>query len=102
MAAIEVLMITRQHADKGTQGALIAAHSASRIREPASSFAITSAPSGAALGQAVEADLDRGQLVADQVTLDIVQEALVRREAAGGGGVPDGVQDHAPEPGDRP
>ena len=79
---MRVLMIAPPGAGKGTQGALIAAH-----------FDIPHIATGellrdhvarrTALGQAVQAYLDRGELVPDQVVLDMVREAVVAAAAAG-------------------
>ena len=87
---MRVLMIAPPGAGKGTQGALIAAH-----------FEIPHIATGellrdhvarrTALGQAVRAYLDRGELVPDQVVLDMVREAMVAAKAAGGGYVLDGI-----------
>ena len=87
---MRVLMIAPPGAGKGTQGALIAAH-----------FDIPHIATGellrdhvarrTALGQAVQAYLDRGELVADQVVLDMVREAVVAAKEAGGGFVLDGI-----------
>ena len=87
---MRVLMIAPPGAGKGTQGALIAAH-----------FGIPHIATGellrdhvarrTALGQAVQAYLDRGELVPDQVVLDMVREELVAAKAAGGGFVLDGI-----------
>src|SRR6266571_2022687 len=87
---MRVLMIAPPGAGKGTQGALIAAH-----------FDIPHIATGellrdhvarrTALGQAVQAYLDRGELVPDQVVLDMVREAMVAAKAAGGGFVLDGI-----------
>ena len=87
---MRVLMIAPPGAGKGTQGALIAAH-----------FDIPHIATGellrdhvarrTALGQAVQAYLDRGELVPDQVVLDMVREAMVAAKAAGGGYVLDGI-----------
>ena len=78
---MRVLMIAPPGAGKGTQGALIAAH-----------FDIPHIATGellrdhvarrTALGQAVQTDLDRGELVPDQVVLDMVREAMVAARAA--------------------
>src|ERR1035441_1918071 len=88
--SMRVLMIAPPGAGKGTQGALIAAH-----------FDIPHIATGellrdhvarrTALGLAVQKYLDRGELVADQVVLDMVREALVAAKAAGGGLVLDGI-----------
>jgi adenylate kinase len=87
---MRVLMIAPPGAGKGTQGALIAAH-----------FGIPHIATGellrdhvarrTALGLAVQEYLDRGELVPDQVVLDMVREALVAAKAAGGGYVLDGI-----------
>ena len=87
---MRVLMIAPPGAGKGTQGELIAAH-----------FDIPHIATGellrdhvarrTALGQAVQAYLDRGELVPDQVVLDMVREAMVAAKAAGGGYVLDGI-----------
>ena len=87
---MRVLMIAPPGAGKGTQGALIAAH-----------FDIPHIATGellrdhvarrTALGQAVQTNVDRGELVPDQVVLDMVREAIVAAKAAGGGFVLDGI-----------
>ncbi len=87
---MRVLMVAPPGAGKGTQGALIAAH-----------FGIPHIATGellrdhvarrTALGLAVQEYLDRGNLVPDQVVLDMVRAAVVAAKAAGGGYVLDGV-----------
>jgi adenylate kinase len=87
---MRVLMIAPPGAGKGTQSALIAAH-----------FGIPHIATGdllrdhvarrTGLGLAVQGYLDRGELVPDQVVLDMVREALVAAKAAGGGYVLDGI-----------
>jgi adenylate kinase len=87
---MRILMIAPPGAGKGTQGALIAAH-----------FSIPHIATGellrdhvarqTALGQAVQAYLDRGELVPDLIVLDMTREALVAAKAAGGGYVLDGI-----------
>ena len=87
---MRVLMIAPPGAGKGTQGALIAAH-----------FDILHIATGellrdhvarrTALGQAVQKYLDRGELVPDQIVLDMLREAMVPAKATGGGFVLDGV-----------
>jgi adenylate kinase len=87
---MRVLMIAPPGAGKGTQGALIAAR-----------FGIAHIATGAllrdhvarqtGLGMAVREYLDRGELVPDQVVLDMVREALIAARAAGGGYVLDGI-----------
>jgi adenylate kinase len=87
---MRVLMIAPPGAGKGTQGALIAAH-----------FGIAHIATGdllrdhvarqTSLGLAVREYLDRGELVPDQVVLDMVRAALVEAKAGGGGYVLDGI-----------
>jgi adenylate kinase len=87
---MRVLMIAPPGAGKGTQGALIAAR-----------FGIPHIATGellrghvaqqTALGRTVQAYLDRGELVPDQVVLDMLREAMVAAKAAGGGFVLDGI-----------
>jgi adenylate kinase len=87
---MRILMIAPPGAGKGTQGALIAAH-----------FDIPHIATGellrdhvarrTALGQAVQGHLDRGELVPDQIVLDMVREAMIAAKAAGGGYVLDGI-----------
>jgi adenylate kinase len=87
---MRVLLIAPPGAGKGTQGALIATHfdiphiaAGDLLREHVARQT--------GLGRAVQQHLDRGELVPDEVVLDIVQEALVAAKAAGGGYVLDGV-----------
>ena len=87
---MRILMVAPPGAGKGTQGALIAAH-----------FNIPHIATGellrdhvarrTALGQAVQAYLDRGELVPDQIVLDMTREAMIAAKAAGGGYVLDGI-----------
>jgi adenylate kinase len=87
---MRVLMIAPPGAGKGTQGTLIAAH-----------FEIPHIATGellrdhvarrTELGRAVQKRLDRGELVPDEIVLDMVREAFVAAKAAGGGYVLDGV-----------
>src|ERR1035441_2523509 len=88
--SMRVLMIAPPGAGKGTQGALIAAH-----------FDIPHIATGdllrdhvarrTALGLAVQEYLDRGELVPDQIVLDMVREELIAAKAAGRGVVLDGI-----------
>src|SRR6202162_6751431 len=95
---MRVLMIAPPGAGKATQGAWIAAH-----------FGIPHIATGellrdhvarrTALGLAVQAYLDRGELVPDQVVLDMLREGMAAAQAAGGGYVLDGIprkMAHAP------
>ena len=87
---MRILMIAPPGAGKGTQGALIATH-----------FNIPHIATGdllrdhvarqTALGQSVQAYLDRGGLVPDEIVLGMVREAMIAAKAAGGGYVLDGI-----------
>jgi adenylate kinase len=87
---MRVLMIAPPGAGKGTQGELIAAH-----------FGIPHIATGellrdhvarrTELGLAVQEYLDRGELVPDQIVLDMVRDALIAAKAAGSGYVLDGI-----------
>jgi adenylate kinase len=86
---MRVLMIAPPGAGKGTQGALIAAHfdiphiaTGDLLREHVAKQT--------ELGRSVQHHLDRGELVPDEIVLDIVREALVVA-AADGGYVLDGI-----------
>src|SRR2546429_7408516 len=87
---MRVLMIAPPGAGKGTPGALIAAHSG--IPHIATGELLRDHVARRTdLGLAVQEYLDRGELVPDQVVLDIAREALVAAKAAGGGYVLDGI-----------
>jgi adenylate kinase len=87
---MRVLMIAAPGAGKGTQGALIAAH-----------FDVPHIATGdllrdhvarrTDLGRAVEECLGRGELVQDEIVLDMVREAFTAAKANGGGYVLDGI-----------
>ncbi|MEV4642650.1 adenylate kinase [Actinoplanes sp. NPDC049548] len=87
---MRVLMVAPPGAGKGTQGAVIAAH-----------FDIPHIATGdllrdqvarqTPLGRRVREHLDRGELVPDEVVLEMVREALVSAKAAGTGYVLDGM-----------
>src|SRR5712691_5874917 len=88
---MRVLIVSPPGAGTWAQGALIAAH-----------FDIPHIATGellrghvarrTTLGQAVKAYLDRGELVPDQIVLDMVREAMIADKAAGGGDVLDGIR----------
>src|SRR5215468_7889943 len=87
---MRILMIAPPGAGKGTQGALIAAHF--NIPHIATGELLRDhVARGTALGQAVKAYLDRGELVPDQIVLDMVREAMIAAMAAGAGYVLDGI-----------
>jgi adenylate kinase len=87
---MRVLLVAPPGAGKGTQGALIATH-----------FGIPHIATGdllrdhvarrTALGRAVQDRLDRGELVPDEVVLDMVRTAFVEAKHGGGGYVLDGM-----------
>jgi len=87
---MRVLMIGPPGAGKGTQGALIAAHynvphivMGDVLRDHVARRT--------ELGRGVQTLLDRGELVPDEVILDLVRHALIAARTAGGGYVFDGV-----------
>jgi adenylate kinase len=87
---MRVLLIAPPGAGKGTQGSLIAAH-----------FDIPHIATGdllrdhvaqrTKLGRAVKEHLDHGELVPDEIVLDMVRTATVEAKEGGGGFVVDGV-----------
>jgi adenylate kinase len=87
---MRVLLIAPPGAGKGTQGALIAAHF-DLPRIATGELLRDHVARRTELGRAVQQHLDRGELVPDQIVLDIVREAFVAAKAAGGGYVLDGI-----------
>src|SRR5690242_9879957 len=87
---MRVLMVAPPGAGKGTQGAVIAAH-----------FDIPHIATGELLrehvahqtdlGRAVQQHLDRGELVPDEIVLDMVRAAFVDAKSQGQGYVLDGM-----------
>jgi adenylate kinase len=87
---MRILLIAPPGAGKGTQGAVIAAH-----------FDIPHIATGellrdhvarqTELGRAVKERLDRGELVPDDIVLDMVRAATIEAKNSGGGFVVDGV-----------
>jgi adenylate kinase len=87
---MRVLLVAPPGAGKGTQGALIATH-----------FGVPHVATGdllrdhvarqTPLGLAVQAHLDRGELVPDDVVLDMVRAAFLEAKERGGGYVLDGM-----------
>jgi adenylate kinase len=83
-------MIAPPGAGKGTQGALIAAHF--DLPHIASGELLREHVAGQTdLGRAVQAFLDRGELVPDEIVLAMVREKFVAAKEAGTGYVLDGI-----------
>jgi adenylate kinase len=87
---MRVLMVAPPGAGKGTQGAVIAAHfdipriaTGDLLREHVAEKT--------ALGRAVQHHLDRGELVPDEIVLDMVSGAFDAAKERGGGYVLDGM-----------
>lgn len=87
---MRVLMVAPPGAGKGTQGAIIAAHfdaphiaTGDLLREHVAR--------DTALGRAVRERLDRGELVPDEIVLEMVRSAMVSARASGRGYVLDGM-----------
>jgi adenylate kinase len=87
---MRVLMVAPPGAGKGTQGAIIAAHfdaphiaTGDLLREHVAR--------DTGLGRAVKERLDRGELVPDEVVLEMVRAAMVDAKASGRGYVLDGM-----------
>jgi adenylate kinase len=87
---MRVLLVAPPGAGKGTQGALIATHFG--VRHVATGGLLRDhVARQTPLGLAVQAHLDRGELVPDDVVLDMVRDAFLEAKAQGGGYVLDGM-----------
>lgn len=87
---MRVLLVAPPGAGKGTQGALIATHFG--IPHIATGDLLRDhVARGTELGRAVQERLAEGELVPDEIVLDMVRAAFVEAKAAGGGYVLDGM-----------
>ena len=87
---MRVLLVAPPGAGKGTQGALIATHFG--VRHVATGDLLRDhVARQTPLGRDVQAHLDRGDLVPDDVVLDMVRDAMREAKAHGGGYVLDGM-----------
>jgi adenylate kinase len=87
---MRVLMVAPPGAGKGTQGAVIAAHF--DIPHIATGELLREHVAGQTdLGRAVQHHLDRGELVPDEIVLDMVATAFAEAKEGGGGYVLDGM-----------
>ncbi|WP_426513061.1 adenylate kinase family protein [Dactylosporangium sp. McL0621] len=87
---MRILMIAPPGGGKGTQGALIAAHFdipcivvGEKLRDHVARQT--------ELGQTVQSHLERGELVPDEIVMDLVREGYIAAKSAGGECVVDGV-----------
>ncbi|HET6958112.1 MAG TPA: adenylate kinase [Vicinamibacterales bacterium] len=81
--AVNVIMLGPPGAGKGTQGERFAmGHRIPRI--PTGDILRDEIHSGSALGKAVKQVMDRGELVSDEVMIDIITERLGRPDVANG------------------
>jgi adenylate kinase len=87
---MRVLLVAPPGAGKGTQGALIATHFG--IPHIATGDLLRDhVARGTELGRAVEEHLSRGELVPDEIVLDMVKAAFLEAKENGGGYVLDGM-----------
>lgn len=83
-------MIAPPGAGKGTQGALIATHFGS-AHVATGDLLRDHVARQTELGRVVQGHLERGELVPDEIVLDMVRAAFVAAKAAGAGYVLDGI-----------
>ncbi|HTJ39880.1 MAG TPA: adenylate kinase [Dactylosporangium sp.] len=87
---MRVLMVAPPGAGKGTQGAIIARHF-HLPRVAIGDLLRRHVSEGTELGRSVQRYLERGDLVPDDVVLELMRQGLSEARAAGGGYVLDGV-----------
>ncbi|MFI5907886.1 adenylate kinase [Dactylosporangium sp. NPDC051541] len=87
---MRVLMVAPPGAGKGTQGAVIAEHFHLH-RVTIGELLRRHVADGTELGRRVRPLVERGELVPDDIVLDLMREGLLEARALGGGYVLDGV-----------
>ncbi|WP_426514241.1 adenylate kinase [Dactylosporangium sp. McL0621] len=87
---MQVLMVAPPGAGKGTQGAVIAEHF-DIPRVAIGDLLRRNVAEGTELGRRVQPLLARGELVPDDVVLDLLRQGLTEARANGGGYVLDGI-----------
>ena len=93
---MRVLLVAPPGAGKGTQGALIATHFG--VRHVATGDLLRDhVARQTPLGLEVKERLDRGELVPDEVVLDMVRDAFLEAKEQGGGYVLDGMPRNMPQ-----
>ncbi|WP_432968427.1 adenylate kinase [Dactylosporangium sp. CA-233914] len=87
---MRVLMVAPPGAGKGTQGAVIAEHFHVR-RIAVGDLLRRNVSERTELGERVRTHLDRGELVPDEIVLELLRQALNEAKVAGDGYVLDGI-----------
>lgn len=90
MVGVRVLMVAPPGAGKGTQGGVIAAHF-HVPRVAIGDLLRRHVAEGTELGRRVRGHLERGDLVPDEIVLELLRQGLTEARAAGGGYVLDGI-----------
>jgi adenylate kinase len=90
VVGVRVLMVAPPGAGKGTQGAVIAEHFHVR-RIAIGDLLRRHVADGTELGRGVQRHLERGDLVPDEVVLELLRQGLTEAKRAGGGYVLDGI-----------